>query len=151
MDISIQVLRDGKKLDVEKLMKNLQSELNEVALQIQSNFVASAKTWNDVPEFIIKKTGEYDREISTFNKNYIRVSLGTSVRYATMSPDFLAKSQADSLAARAGAGGVQFINKNNPMPGIKARNFDKQVAKLWSDARFALNMRDAVSASMVGV
>jgi hypothetical protein len=151
MDLSIIATRRGNKLDPELLMKNIQSELNEYSELIRSSFKASARTWDDVPEFIIRKSGEYEREIYTANQNYARVNRGTSVRYATMSPDFLAKSQANSLTAGGGAGGVQFIDRNRPRPGIKARNFDKEIKKLWSEARFALHMRDAVDASLVGV
>lgn len=140
--------RTGSPVVAEKYIKAIQDELNEAALEIKTNFEQSAKTWQAPPVFIIRKTGEYEREIATSDQNYARLDKGTSVRYATMTPDFLAKSQANSLAARAGAGGVLVINRDNPRPGIAPRNFQKKVKELW-DAKFAAGMRNAIDAAGV--
>ena len=52
---------------------------------------------------------------------------GTSVRYAIMSADFVAQTRPGSLQSSAGHGGVVIINRNNPRPGIPARNFTGQI------------------------
>lgn len=63
------------------------------------------------------------------HKIYFFVSGGTSVRYATMSQDWRSKTQPGRFAAGPGRGRVLFVNKRRPKPGIKARNFDKQIVK----------------------
>lgn len=138
----IEVSRIGVKLDPEQYIKSIVAELDEDALQIKTNFDLSTATWADRPVFDIKKTGEYERQISTYNENYARLNKGTRVRYVIMTPDFIAKSQANSLSAGSGRGGV-LRHTNTPRPGIKARNFDKQVVKIW-DSKFAFNMRVAI-------
>jgi hypothetical protein len=126
MDIEISVSRTGTKIDIKKLQAALEKSMDESALLIQTAFQLTVSTWSDQPKFEIKKT-ETSRIISTTNKNYSFVNQGTAVRYATMTPDFAAKSQAGFAGAQAGAGGVLFINRNFPRPGIKARKFDKLI------------------------
>ena len=46
-----------------------------------------------------------------------------------MTPNFKAKTSPSRYQAQAGAGGVAFISKLKPKPGIKARNFDTKTAK----------------------
>lgn len=70
--------------------------------------------------------------VSTEDKRFLFVDEGTKVRYATMSPDFVAKTKPKSLKAGKGRGGLLFVNKKKPRPGIKARGFSKMVAKKWN-------------------
>jgi len=69
--------------------------------------------------------------VTTEDKRYKFVDEGTKVRYATMSPNFRAKTKVNSLTASAGRGGMLFVNKKRPRPGIKARGFTKLVQKKW--------------------
>jgi hypothetical protein len=57
-------------------------------------------------------------------KKWIWLSFGTKVRYAQMTDDFQAKTKVGSFFSGAGRGGVDFIGRT-PLPGIKARNWDK--------------------------
>jgi hypothetical protein len=106
MQISAEVRRTGSRLDVAKVKAAVQKSLDESALLIQTAFELTVRTSNRIYGFI----------------NY-----GTSVRYATMSPDFAAKSQAGFAGAGGGRGGVSFVSRAHPRPGIKARKFDKQI------------------------
>lgn len=139
----IAVTRSGSPLNYEKYIKAIVAELDEDALQVQTELKLSSSTWNNPAEFVIKKSGEYERTISTDNQNYARLDKGTSVRYVIMSQDFIAKTQPGSLAARSGAGGV-LRHTNKPQPGIKARNFIKTLVGNWS-VRFPTYMRVAVN------
>lgn len=141
------VTHSGSPLDYEKYIKAIVAELDEDANQIQTELKLTASTWQDQPVFDIKKTGEYERQITTYNENYARLDKGTSVRYVIMTQDFIAKSQPGSLAARSGAGGV-LRHTNKPQPGIKARNFIKTLAAGWQ-ARFPANMRNAIDVAGV--
>lgn len=54
---------------------------------------------------------------------------GTDVRYAIMTPDFVAKTVPGSLDSRAGSGGVIIVDTSNPQPGIQARGWSPEIAK----------------------
>jgi hypothetical protein len=126
MQISAEVRRTGSRLDVAKVKAAVQKSLDESALLIQTAFQLTVSTWADKPTFEITKT-ETSRVIRTSNRIYGFINYGTSVRYATMSPDFAAKSQAGFAGAGGGRGGVSFVSRAHPRPGIKARKFDKQI------------------------
>jgi hypothetical protein len=70
-----------------------------------------------------------ERLVVSRHKVYFFISGGTRVRYATMTPDFKPKTSPARYQARAGAGGVAYISKLKPRPGIKPRNFDTKTAK----------------------
>lgn len=55
---------------------------------------------------------------------------GTDVRYALMSPDFSPKTRPGSLDAVAGTGGVVIVDLDHPKPGIDARGWSKEIAKM---------------------
>jgi hypothetical protein len=126
MQITAEVRRTGTRLNIDKIQAAVQKSLDESALLIQTAFQLTVSTWADKPSFEITKT-ETSRVIRTSHRIYGFINSGTSVRYATMSPDFAAKSQAGFAGASAGRGGVAFVSREHPMPGIKARRFDKQI------------------------
>lgn len=88
-------------------------------------------------------------EVTTDDMRYKFVDLGTKVRYATMSPDFQAKTKVNSLTARRGRGGLLFISKKRPRPGIKARGFTKLVQKKWEPAFKAAMERAMFEAALL--
>jgi len=123
--------------------RQIQTLLGRSAERIQKDFGSTVKTWNNKPRFKIKGSG-YKRIIFTDSKEYFYVSGGTRVRYATMSRNFQAKTRAGRFQAGAGRGGVLFINKKKPRPGIKARNFDKQEvgrSKKWLPKEFKIEVK----------
>lgn len=54
---------------------------------------------------------------------YSYVDLGTSVRYATMTPGFRPKTRVRTIASYKGQGGKMFVSRRHPHRGIQARNF----------------------------
>lgn len=54
---------------------------------------------------------------------------GTSKRYATMTPDFVAKTKRRVIGSGPGAGGLAYVDKRVKRKGIEAREFDKEIAK----------------------
>jgi hypothetical protein len=113
----------------------IQEGLNRAADALKEDFQKTVSTWNDKPTFLINKYGSprMSRVVSAKNKIYFFVSEGTRVRYATMTPNFIAKTAPGRFQAQAGAGGVAYISKKHPRPGIKARKFDEQLMKRWQD------------------
>jgi hypothetical protein len=112
----------------------IQNGLDMAADELKKDFGKTVSTWNDKPTFVIEKgQGQNTRTVSAKHKVYFFVSEGTRVRYATMTPNFQAKTAPGRFQAGAGAGGVAYISKKRPRPGIKARRFDEQLAKRWKD------------------
>jgi hypothetical protein len=110
----------------------IENTLNQSALAAKADFGVTVQTWNDKPQFKIeRKAGE--RTVYTDNLIYFFINNGTRVRYATMTKDFQAKTRAGFIGSGGGRGGVAFISKRRPKPGIKARKFDMVIKKKWDD------------------
>jgi hypothetical protein len=59
-------------------------------------------------------------------KKWTWLDEGTSVRYATMSPDWQSKTRLKWFGSRAGRGRRLYVRRDRPRPGIEARG--------WSEA-----------------
>jgi len=120
------------RLNVAAIWYEIQSEIEKVGKDITKDFEKTTQTWNTKPEF---KTLTDDNPpsvlVGTDDKIYGYVSGGTRVRYATMTNPFQAKTQPGVIGSRAGVGGVLFISKKHPRPGIKAREFEATIEKKW--------------------
>lgn len=136
----------------------------QIAPLMEKDLLAPTKTWKseDKPKFtrtvrvgnaaggtLAKKaTGSASGvsvEVVTDSAIYGWLDQGTKVRYATMTNPFTAKTKPNSLKASRGRGGVAFVNRKRPRPGIKARNFVKVVHKKWQPL-FRKEMQEALSA-----
>jgi hypothetical protein len=62
---------------------------------------------------------------------YVWLDLGTKVRYAVMGSPFVPKTRKGELNSWKGKGGMLFVSKKHPMPGIKARRFTLALRKKW--------------------
>jgi hypothetical protein len=116
--------------DPKRLTRAIDNGLNAAALGVQVDFNVTTQTWAGRPEFVIK-AGKFERYIYTLNKIYKFVSGGTRVRYATMTPDFGAKTAVGKIASFKGRGGMAYISKRHPRPGIKAREFAETIQEKW--------------------
>lgn len=56
---------------------------------------------------------------------------GTEIRYATMSPDWVSKTQPDIVGSRPGQGEVLYVRRDRPRDGIEARNWTLALQKKW--------------------
>ena len=130
--IRLQAIRVKRSfLDPRRQERAIENFLDAAAENIRIDLGTTVQTWRERPTFEIKKTGPDSREIGTDNLIYKFVSGGTKVRYATMTPDFIAKTRPGWIGSGAGRGGRAFVNKKKPMPGIKARHFPKAIIKKW--------------------
>lgn len=108
---------------------------NMMALAIKADFGVTVQTWRNKPAFTIDSEGGA-RVIGTdvtqgAGRIYKFVSMGTRVRYATMTKPFGAKTAPGVIGSVAGIGGVAFISKKRPRPGIQARRFPEVIATKW--------------------
>lgn len=108
--------------------KAIDKALDDGADIAKEMLLRPTRTWNTIPKFNIKKTPQ-GREVFTVEKPYLFLTRGTRVRYATMTPGFIPKTGVRVLGSGPGAGGVMYISKKHPRPGIKAREWEEMVTE----------------------
>jgi len=148
MRFSVQAISVPKDfLDPKAFERAIENFLDAGAENIRVDFQVTTQTWREKPKFTIEKAGRESRWIYTGDKIYKFISGGTSVRYATMTPDFIPKTQIGYIGSGAGRGGVAFVNKKYPRPGIKAREFPKAIVRKWRPKWVSLFIRMQQSAT----
>lgn len=121
-----------------KILENKILDVNEAtAKKLGNNAIKLlkdlTKPWTHPVEFEAVTEGSKDNIavlVGTDDKIFGFLDKGTSVRRAVMAPGFKAKTSPGSLKSGGGKGGVIFISKKISLPGIKARNFTDNVAKI---------------------
>jgi hypothetical protein len=98
----------------------------------EHHFGKTTATWKERPQF--NKTFKSGRKrvvgtITTRNRIYYFLALGTRVRYATMTRGFRPKTRPRYLASYQGRGGLLKVDVGDPKPGIKAREWQIRVAE----------------------
>ena len=87
------------------------------------------------------------------SKGYLKwlwLDAGTKVRYAVMTKNFVPKTRTSQLNSWAGRGGMLFVSKKHPMPGIKARKFTKALRERWEKpTMFRARMAAAVKKARI--
>jgi len=144
MPFGIKAILIPKAAKLNKLAANMSKAIDRALSKTGTVALAALKkptrTWNHKPVWVrVRLPGEY--VVGTDDAPYMYVTRGTRVRYAIMTPGFLSKTMPGSLMSRRGAGGVAFISRKHPMPGIKARGFeqlaadaaDKQSARIFNE------------------
>jgi uncharacterized protein YeaO (DUF488 family) len=130
--------KTAKKLNAKAITDELFKELSASGFDIRRDFARTTKTWQgDKPEFrkeTKRQRGGLRLTIFMVGEgidiwNYL--DRGTSVRYATMSPDFQAKTAPRVVDSRRGSGRRLFVDKSRPRPGIKAREWRIVLTETW--------------------
>lgn len=134
-----------------KMLDKIRDAMKEQGEEIDKQFAKTYDTWKHKPKFKTKfseSSSEIVISVTTTGKGssdnpYPFVERGTSVRYATMTPDFSPKSQRGIIGSGPGSGGVLFINKNIPRDGIEAREFEDEI-KNEEDPKFKKRIEKAM-------
>jgi hypothetical protein len=121
---------------IEQFLQPFEDEMEHVVDLLEKKFDSSVATFAHKPVFE-RGTGTVSStsiaqiigSVSTDDEVYGYLNYGTSVRYATMTKGFAAKTKPGRISARAGSGGLAYVSKRRRRPGIKARNFDFLIAK----------------------
>lgn len=129
-----------KKFNVKVFSDAATKVLRDEAKAIKREFAKTTKTFKHKVSFSEKNTStrsQLSRLVFTVDKPYFFVVRGTRIRWALMSQDFSAKTQARVISSRGGRGKVVILGKRAmqargiaPRPGIKAREFDTEIVKL---------------------
>ena len=131
MRTKLELIAPMPRLSASNLEKTFNNFLDEIAQAMQADYYVTVATWKHKVDFIINDYKEFGREIFTWDDKYMFVNDGTRIRYATMTPNFSAKSRPGSIGSVPGSGGVAFISKKHPRPGIKARSFNLAINIKW--------------------
>jgi hypothetical protein len=98
-------------------------------------FLQTVKTWRTQTSFWYR-TAETNEGVKltffTDNPKYHFVDEGTAVRYAVMTPDFIARTKPNVLNAFKGKGGLWYMLRKghpDPKPGIAPRNFSEIITE----------------------
>ena len=120
---------------IDAMLKPFKDEMSKLMDLVEKDFEASVSTFSSKPNFERKVGVEGVGNVKvigsvwTTDEIYGYLNDGTGVRYATMTSDFLAKTRPGRLAARGGRGGVAYVSRKRPRPGIKARKWDIIIAE----------------------
>lgn len=103
------------------------------AENIRVDFRVTTQTWKkNHPVFRIRIVSDSEREISTTHKIFKFISGGTRIRYATMSKDWISKTNPQILGSGPGRGRKLYVNRKIPRPGIEARMFARLIVAKWT-------------------
>lgn len=115
------------------------NEFQRMAPEIKRDFAATTATWEgEKPKFshkaflnngnptlqILIGTGKGADKWNWLDK-------GTRVRYATMTPNFQGKTKVGFIGSFPGRGGLAYVDKRRPRPGIKPRGFRPAIERKW--------------------
>ena len=133
MTIELEVIMPQKGVsDISALQVELKNILKEVIDEAEGHYDAVTETWDHNPD-IEREQGmsgkDYYDQVGSDDDPMLWLDDGTSVRFAVMTKDFEAKTFVRELRSGPGAGGVAFVGKE-PQPGIEARNWTDEIAKL---------------------
>ncbi len=148
-----------KRMNISQYKKEIISVLKKEGIQIGRLYKSSSSTWQPAVKFETKLSTslrEIKIRVSTRDIRFISIDKGTNTRWAVMSPDFSPKSQVRSLNAGKGRGGAVIRGKTAmvkrniaPRPGIKPRDFSKEILKIRKPI-FFFNMRRAMKRAAKG-
>ena len=148
MNISVEaILPSGPLFSDRQIKQAIDNALEETIKAIQVDFNVTTQTFKHGVGFAITRGADW-RQVATDDEIYGFLNYGTRVRYATMTPDFQAKTTPRIIASRSGSGGVMYVRKDRPRPGIKAREFDKTIAAKWAK-EFPAQMNRALASELL--
>lgn len=155
-------IKPGKPFQSSRFRAQMRAAAEKMRPQITADFDKTTATWKpeDKPAFksavnvgsaaggrlakvVTGSSTGVSIEVLTDSAIYGYLDEGTRVRYATMTPDFQPKTRPRRIASYRGRGGVAYIDRRRPRPGIKAREFSKTIREKWH-SRFREHMQAAV-------
>ena len=134
--LTVSVKITGSLINEQNIKRVKKNYLDAMAKNVKIDFDVTTQTWRERAQFTIRPQGEDARLVSTdvaskMGKVYAFLNFGTRVRYATMTNPFAAKTAPKFIGSHPGIGGLLFVSKKVPRPGIKAREFDTAINDKW--------------------
>lgn len=118
------------------------TQMGNTVKAIGRDFGRTVQTWDDKPTWThdIKRTtitliGRWvtiadSARPADANIIYRFITRGTSIRYATMTKDFVPKTQFRVLDSGPGHPGLLYVSKRRPRPGIKGRQWEEMIGEI---------------------
>ncbi len=129
-----------------KLISALTTGVFRVGRRMKRDYEKTVATWKVKPQFemLTQRTSSIASVlVGTDNRIYAYVNNGTSVRYATMTPDWDSKSRVRIIGSYPGRGSRAFISKSHPQRGIAAREWSLVIERKY-EREFADAMEQAM-------
>lgn len=120
--------KEAKKLDPRTAGIRVLNVMREYEKLMLDDLNGLTSTWNHAVDFKVRrnyKDANPRVRVWTDDHIFLILNTGTLVRYATMTRNFIPKTTPGSLTSGQGQGGVSYVDRNVPRPGIEAREFDK--------------------------
>lgn len=126
-----------RQMKVDKLLEEMRNGVKKQAGFSNVQFGLTYKTWQHKPTFK-EEFDESKKEMAgsaltsgegSSQNPYPFITKGTSVRFARMTDNFSPKTTKRTIGSSSGKGGVLYIDKRRPLPGIEAREFEEEIAK----------------------
>ncbi len=137
-------INPGFKFNTQQILDAVERGLDRAAEEVGQDFNKTVETWTEPSIFLIESR-PFTRIISTGDPVYGWLNNGTAVRYATMTNPFSAKTEVGVIGSRAGVGGLAFVSRHHPRPGIIAREFDKAIAERFQQGRLAEILQEEIA------
>ena len=147
MDVRVEAIIPKNLFNLADLERVVENTLEMAAQGVAADYGAVTNTWHHDPGIEIERPSAKGRIVGSDDKPLFFLDEGTSVRYATMTPDFEPKTRPFYLGSYRGKGGLAFVNMTRPRPGIKARKFTVTIAKKW-DKRLPEQMQRAIDSEV---
>ena len=129
-----------KEIDVKRYASIIQSQLRKEGSKIETLYKGIHNTWSKPVKYDNKLTftsREIKVRVSTRDVRLVNLDLGTKKRWAVMSNPFTPKTRIRKLRSFRGKGKPVIRGKLamqprgiKPMPGIKPREFSKEIVKI---------------------
>jgi len=146
VNVRFKAVYPKKMMSVDAYRLEFLTALHKAERELKVLFGKTTRTWKRKVQFTSKislRNQSPTVEVWTDDEIYGYISNGTSVRYATMTNPFVSKTKVKWIGSRKGVGGMLFVSRKHPRPGIKAREFDTTIADRYKRS-FAKLLKEAI-------
>jgi hypothetical protein len=129
-------------VDEQAIKNKIMNEARKVAREeakLQKRILEKLVSGWNVPEPVVVELEEELKSnlisitVKINNRYFYFVDQGTSVRFATMTNDFIPRTRSGSLRSGPKIGGLSFVSRKHPRPGIEPRLFMMTLEKRRRD------------------
>lgn len=110
----------------------LESLVQELVEEAETDFQRTVATWARKPVFhkrVRRSFAQILGEVTTTDRLYRFIDLGTSKGYAEMTPGWSPKTRPGVIGSFPGSGRRRRLNFFRPKPGVKARSFSQVIGE----------------------
>jgi len=118
--------RSGKIFNLKVVDQAEKKALAQAKKQALELYAKTVRTWRTPTEFTARDISK-GVSIRTNNPKYRFIDLGTRVRHAIMSRNFVPKTKVGVVYSTQGQGGLKVVKKSIKRPGIRARGFTAKI------------------------